>query len=732
LAGIKAKKIMENLNSQYEPKDTEEKIYAFWMKNGFFNPDKVKPRFKKSFSIVLPPPNITGSLHIGHALNAVIQDILVRYHRMNGFKTVWLPGTDHGGISAESVVGKKLHKEGINKFELGREKFIEKVWEWREEYGNIILNQLKKIGASCDWSRTGFTMDQDYIKAIDKAFIHFHEKGWVYRAERVVNWCPRCKTSLSDLELEHAEEKTSLWFIKYPLLGVDNIYLTVATTRPETMLGDAAVAVNPKDARYKDLVGKNLALPVANRVIPVVADNLVDLEFGTGAVKVTPAHDLTDAEIGYHHHLPVIKVIDGNARLAGDIPEVYRGLKTAEARQKIVEELTEAGLIEKIEPYVHQVPKCYRCNSTIELIPSKQWFVSMAQLSKTAIKAVTSKKVKFHPKRWEKVFFDWQRNTRDWCVSRQLWWGERLPVWFCEKDENLYVVSKSGPKKCPFCKECAMVRSTDVFDTWFSSALWPIAAFGWPKAAKDLKTFFPTSVLSTARDIINLWVARMIFCSLELTGKVPFSDVIIHATVLTKDGKRMSKSLGTGIDPLLLIDKYGADGMRFGLAWQITESQDMHFAEDNMVAGKKFCNKLWNASRFTLMQLEGGKAKEYSINAVPPAPDKDARLILKQLKKIEKSVSKNIEAYRFGAAAKELYEFFWHDFCDTYIEKAKAVIRDAKTPAEADGQRAVLIYVLANSLKLLHPFIPFITEEIWRIIPVKSKLPLIVESWPKI
>ncbi len=723
---------MENLNSQYDPKVTEEKIYAFWMENGFFDPDKLKPRLKRSFSIVLPPPNITGSLHIGHALNAVIQDILVRYHRMKGFNTVWLPGTDHGGISAESVVGKKLHKEGINKFELGREKFIAKVWEWREEYGNIILSQLKKIGASCDWSRTGFTMDQDYIAAIDKAFIHFHQKGWVYRAERVVNWCPRCKTSLSDLELEHAEESSSLWYIKYPLLGVENKYIVVATTRPETMLGDVAVAVSQKDVRYKEIVGKNLALPIANRVIPVIADSLVDTEFGTGAVKVTPAHDLTDAEIGRRHNLPVIKVIDGNARMAQDCIESYRGLKVGEARQKIVEELTLAGLVEKIEPYVHQVPKCYRCNSTIELIPSKQWFVSMADLSKMAIKAVSSKKVKFHPKRWEKIFFDWQRNTRDWCVSRQLWWGERLPVWFCQKDENNFVVSRTEPKKCPFCKECAMARSTDVFDTWFSSALWPFAAFGWPKAKKDLKKFFPTAVLSTARDIINLWVARMIFCSLELTGKVPFSDVIIHATVLTKDGKRMSKSLGTGIDPLLLIDRYGADGMRFGLAWQITESQDMHFGEDNMMAGKKFCNKLWNASRFTLMQLEGGAKKEYAINAAPRAATKDARLILKRLKKIEVSVSKNIESYRFGAAAKDLYEFFWHDFCDTYIEKAKVFIRDAKTPAQADNERIVLIYVLANSLKLLHPFIPFITEEIWRIIPVKSKLPLIVESWPKI
>ena len=699
-------KHMKNLESQYNPKITEEKIYAFWQKKGFFNPDKLAAKTKKTFSIVMPPPNITGSLHIGHALNAVIQDILIRYYRMKGIRSVWIPGTDHASIATQNVVEKKLRKEGISRFDLGREKFIEKVWEWRKEYGDIILNQLKKIGSSCDWSRTKFTMDADYVAAVDKAFVRYHEKGWVYRAERVVNWCTRCKTSLSDLELEHAEEKSNLWFIKYPLLGEEDKFITVVTTRPETMLGDMAVAVNPKDERHKQLVGKNVALPVANRVIPIINDAAIDSSFGTGAVKVTPAHDLTDWEIGCRHSLLMMPVIDANGRLNENVPEAYRGLKVAEARLKIVDELTAAGLMEKIEPYVHEVPKCYRCNSTIELIPSKQWFVKMAPLSKTAIKAVTEKKVKFHPQRWEKVFLAWQKNARDWCVSRQLWWGQRLPVWFCDKDENQYVIAVKQPKRCPFCKTCVMKRSSDVFDTWFSSALWPFAVMGWPKNTGDLKRFFPTSVLSTARDIINIWVARMIFSSLELTGKIPFSDVIVHATVLTRDGRRMSKSLGTGIDPLLLVDKYGADATRFGLAWQISESQDIHFNEDNMLAGKKFCNKLWNASRFALMQLEGGRDREYTVTSAPKPLTRPDRTILNKLKKIITSTEKNIDKYAFGAATRDLYEFFWHDFCDTYIEQAKNQIRDAKKPRSAENTKTILVNVLANSLKLftsVHP-----------------------------
>lgn len=720
---------MEQLNPQYDPKETEERIYSFWEKGGFFDPDKLKAKSRKNFSIVFPPPNVTGTLHMGHALNALIQDILVRYHRMSGETAVWIPGTDHAGIATQNVVEKKLRKEGINRFELGREKFIEKVWEWRETYGNLILNQMKKMGASCDWSRSKFTMDEDYVRAVEAAFIHYYEKGWIYRGERVVNWCTRCRTSLSDLELEHVEEKSSLWFIKYPVGGEENRFIVVATTRPETMLGDTAVAVNPKDGRHKDLVGKNVAVPIAGRSIPVVADNLVDPGFGTGAVKVTPAHDFTDWEIGCRHKLPMIQVIDENGRMNENAPEAYRGLKVSEARAKIVEELERTGAIEKIETYVHQVPKCYRCNSTIELIPSSQWFLKMNELSIMATAAVKTGKVKFHPKRWEKVFIEWQKNARDWCVSRQLWWGQRLPVWFCGNDSGKFVVSAGEPKKCPHCGGCRLNRSADVFDTWFSSALWPMAVFGWPEPTKDFKRFFPTGVLSTARDIINLWVARMIFSGLEMAKKVPFSEVIIHATVLTKEGKRMSKSLGTGIDPMILIDKYGADAMRFGLAWQITETQDMHFNEDNMLAGKKFCNKMWNASRFVLLQMDGSGKKRFSA-AVPKAMTGDDKKILASLKKIIKSTDKNINKYHFGAAAKDLYEFFWHEYCDIYIEKAKVQIREAKDKETADNTRAVLIHVLGVSLKLLHPFVPFITEEIYRFLPVAGRKPLIVENWP--
>lgn len=722
---------MKELNPQYNPKETEQKIYGSWEKNGFFNPDRLKNKPRKAFSVVLPPPNVTGSLHIGHTLNAVIQDILVRYNRMKGLSVVWIPGTDHAGIATQNVVEKKLRKENISRFDLGREKFIEKIWEWRSEYGGIILNQLRRIGASCDWSRTKFTMDPDYVKAVEKAFVYYFKKGWIYRGERVVNWCPRCKTSLSDLELEHIEEPSKLWYMKYPILGEENKFIAVATTRPETMLGDTAVAVNPRDERYKKLVGKNAVVPLANRIIPVIADNLVDPSFGTGVIKVTPAHDLVDWEIGCRHHLPIVQVIDENDRMNSSVPMPYVGMKAREAREKILSDLLRNHTIEKIEDYVHKVPKCYRCNSTIELIPSMQWFLKMDKLSEIAVRAVTKGKVKFYPKRWEKVFLDWQKNTRDWCISRQLWWGQRLPVWFCEKNKDQFIISEKPPKTCLICKKCRMERSLEVFDTWFSSALWPFAVFGWPKPTHDLKRFFPTSVLVTARDIINLWVARMIFSSLELTKKIPFYDVIINATVLTRDGKRMSKSLGTGIDPMNLVENYGADAVRFGLAWQVTESQDIHFKEDNMLAGKKFCNKIWNASRFVLFQLNGEKKKKISFGSKPMPKTREDKRILNSLNKTIISTEKNINEYAFGAAIRGLYEFFWHDFCDVYIEKAKLQIHEARNQTEASITRNILIYVLANSLKIMHPFIPFVTEQIYQKLPTKTKKFLIVENWPK-
>ncbi len=733
---------MEALPIHYNFKESEKKTYEDWEKKGYFNPDKFtaragrvspkgrKPRSKKAFSVVLPPPNVTGTLHMGHALNITIQDVLVRYHRMKGDATVWVPGTDHASIALQSTLEKKLRKDGISRFDLGREKFLEKAWEWKSQYGNIILNQIRAMGASCDWTRVKFTMDPDYVDAVETAFVHYYEKGWVYRGERVVNWCPRCGTSISDLEVDFAPELSKLWYLKYPIAGEPDKFIVVATTRPETMLGDTAVAVNPKDKRFKDLVGKKAVLPILGREIPIVADDIIDIGFGTGAVKVTPAHDLNDWQIGQRHELPLISVIDERGKMNENVPEAYRGLKTAEARDKIVNDLAQMGLVQKIEDYTHQVPKCSRCNAGIQLIPSKQWFLKMGELADKALKAGKSGKVKFHPKRWEKTYYSWLMEPRDWCLSRQLWWGQRMPVWFCENQPEEYFVAKSAPKACPICGKCQPKRSEDVFDTWFSSALWPMAVFGWPKATKDFKKFFPTSVLVTGRDIISIWVSRMVFSATEFAKKSPFADVIINAMVLTKDGRRMSKSLGTGIDPMMLIEKYGTDATRFGLAWQVTESQDMHFNEDTMVSGGKFCNKVWNAAKFAMYQLGEGD-KLYSATIKPVPISKADRTILRGLAKIAASTEKRINKFEFGHAIRELYEFFWHEFCDVYIEAAKIQVNQPKSKLEAARTKAILIYSLANLLKLMHPFMPFITEEIYRSLPVKGKIDLMVESWPK-
>ena len=698
--------MISNFDRPYNPKEVEDKIYKLWEKSGCFNPDK---RIKaKSFCITVPPPNVTGSLHLGHALNAVIQDILIRKKRMEGYKTLWLPGTDHAGIATQNVVEKDLRKQGISRHELGREKFLEKVLEWKERYGDIILNQFKKLGSSMDWSRTRFTMDSDYQKAVEKAFLHYFEKGWIYRAERVINWCWRCATSLSDLELEYKEEEVALYYIKYPIKN-NREFIVVATVRPETMLGDAAIAVNPKDSRYKHLIGKTAILPIQNREIPIISDRLIDMNFGTGVVKVTPAHDLSDAEIGERHKLKVYKVIGQNGKMAKEAGLICEGLKTIECRNKIIEELKQKNLLEKEEPYKHNAAHCYRCGVKIEPIPSLQWFLKMDELKKSAVKAVKSGKIKFHPKRWEKVFFDWMKNIKDWCISRQIWWGHKIPI------EGV----------------------DDVLDTWFSSALWPFAALGWPnKNSKDLKEFYPTQVLSTARDIINLWVARMIFSGLEFTGEKPFSDVIIHPTILTKDGKRMSKSLGTGIDPIELIEKYGADATRFGLIWQMMKNQDIHWDETAAVAGKKFANKIWNASRFVI-QNANSKFKIPSLREVSRR-EKNSKLqfknnkltaadkrILIQLQKTKKSVEKNIENFHFGKALRDFYDFFWRQFCDVYLEKSKKQMADGELK---ENTQKILSFVLFESLKLLHPFMPFITEEIWQSLPGGNKM-LITEKW---
>ena len=678
------------LPPQYNSKEVEDKIYRLWEESGFFNPDKLPARHKKPFSIVIPPPNVTGELHIGHALNATIQDILIRRKRMQGYKTLWLPGTDHAGIATQNVVEKKLRKEGKSRFDLGKEEFVKEVWKWKEEKGNAILNQFKKIGSSCDWSRTRFTMDEGYTKAVQAAFLNYYKKGWIYKGKRIVNWCKRCATSLSDLELEYKEEKGNLWFIKYPLK--DGGFITVATTRPETMLGDTAVAVNPKDERYKNLVGKTVILPLVNKEIPIVLDVFIDSEFGTGAVKVTPAHDLNDEAIGQRHKLETVQVIDERGKII-NAPEKYNGLKTDEARQIIVEDLKNLNLIEKIEDYAHQVPKCYRCDTTVELIPSLQWFLKMSELAKLALKPVKSGKIKFNPKNFEKPYLEWLKNVKDWCISRQIWWGHKIPI---DGEDS-------------------------VLDTWFSSALWPFATMGWPEKTKDLKTFYPTSVLSTARDIINLWVSRMIFSGMEFMDEIPFKNVYIHATVLTRDGQRMSKSLGTGIDPVKMIDEFGADATRFGIAYQIMGNQDMKFVTDNILMGKKFCNKIWNATRFILLQIPDEKIEvpKKAPTGKTPADKK----ILSQLKKTVSTVNKDIDSFNFGKAAHTLYDFFWHDFCDIYIEKAKK--------QNNKNTQKILIFVLMDSLKLLHPFMPFITEEIYQQLPVKNKQKcLMIEEWP--
>jgi len=689
------------LEKFYDPKKVEEKNYQFWLKTGFFNPDKLPGKRKKKFSIVLPPPNVTGTLHMGHALNSTIQDILIRQKRMQGFKTVWIPGTDHAGIATQVKVEKELKKAGKNRFALGREKFLEKVWDWVKVYGGIILEQLKKLGCSLDWSRKRFTMDEEYTLAVERAFWHYYKKGLIYKGKRLINFCKRCKSSLSDLEVEYKIEKGELFYIKYPLKGEglksEINYIAVATTRPETMLGDVAVAVNPEDKRYKDCIGKITILPLINREIPIIGDKRVDTEFGTGAVKITPAHDFLDYEISLSHKLPMIQVINDEGKMI-NVEKEFEGLSTIEARKIIVERLEKEGFLIKKEPHEISLPLCYRCGEIVEILPSEQWFLKMEKLAKVAIKAVKLGKVKFIPKRFEKTFFDWLSSPKDWCISRQIWWGHKIPV----EGED------------------------DVLDTWFSSALWPFAVFGWPKKTKDLKEFYPTSVLSTARDIINLWVARMIFSGIEFLKKPPFKYVFVHPTVLTKEGKRMSKSLGTGVDPLELIEKYGADATRFGLIWQVKTTQDLRFDETVIQMGRKFCNKIWNSTRYVLMQLKDKELKVGKKMKFSKKMTKAQKEILKSLKNTIKIVNKNMRDFEFGKAAENLYHFFWHEFCDKYIEESKKEIQSGNA-----FSKKVLLYVLLNSLILLHPFIPFITEELYQRLPLKNKkTSIMIEDWP--
>ena len=688
------------LEKVYEPKKVEEKIYSFWEKTGYFRPERLPKRYKraKKFCIVLPPPNVTGTLHMGHALCFTIQDILVRKKRMQGFKALWVPGTDHAGIATQVQVEKELKKEGKTRFDLGKEKFLERVWQWIEKYGTTILAQLKKLGYSLDWSRNKFTLDKDYSRAVEFAFLQYCKKGLIYRGERPINWCKRCKSSLSDLELEYKTEKGYLWYVKYPLK--DGGFVTVATTRPETMLGDAALAVNPKDKRYKKLVGKFAILPLVFREIPIVADNLVDPKFGTGVLKVTPAHDLKDYEIGKKHNLKMIKVIDEEGKMTKEVPQKYQGLLAQETREKIVEDLREQNLIEKVETILHSVPYCDRCKTKIEILPSKQWFLKMKKLAKKAEKAVREGKIKFFPKKFEKIYFDWLKNVRDWCISRQIWWGHKIPI---EGEE-------------------------DVLDTWFSSALWPFAVFGWPKKTRDLKNFYPTDVLVTGRDIINLWVARMIFSGLEFLKKIPFHTVLINPTVLTKEGKRMSKSLGTGIDPMDLIERYGADATRFGIVWQLRTGQDLKFDEAFCATGKKFLNKVWNATRYVLLQLGKKKFEKKEIEKKQKALTKKDKEILEKFKKLKVELKKLMKKFEFGKALERFYHFFWHEFCDKYIEASKEQIKEERL---RENTQKILLSLIFNSIKILHPFLPFLTEEIYQKLPIKGKLKsIMVEKYP--
>jgi len=705
---------MQELPTKYNPKETEGRIYGIWEKSGAFTPKApIAPDAPKPFVIVIPPPNVTGSLHMGHALNNTIQDILIRRSRMKGVPTLWVPGTDHAGIATQNVVEKQLAKDpsrllgrtearGITRQELGREKFIDVCWQWVDEYGHIIIDQLKKLGCSCDWSRQRFTMDEEYSEAVKTAFKHYYDKGWIYQGERVINWCVRCQTALSDIEVEHKEVQGKLWFIKY-----DNI--TVATTRPETMLGDAAVAINPDDKRYKDLVGKKIKLPLMNREIPIIADIAVDPKFGTGAVKVTPAHDMNDFEIGKRHELQSIKVISELGKITQQGGK-YAGQKALEARENIIKDLETQGLIEKVQDYSHEVPHCYRCAGKVEQLISKQWFLKMKELAKPAIEAVEKDEIKFTPLRWKKVYLDWMKNLKDWCISRQIWWGHKIPI----------------------------EGSDDVLDTWFSSALWPFATLGWPKKTKDLTYFYPTTVLSTARDIIYLWVARMIFSGFEFMREKPFSEVYIHPTIFTLEGKRMSKSLGTGVDPLELIEKYGADATRFGLAYINTGIQDIKFDENAILAGQKFANKIWNIARFVL-QNASSKLKTPSPRLVGLGPKNSKlqlktesdKIIIDKLNLIIKSTDKNLDNFRFGQAAHDLYDFVWHDFADIYIENSKSQILNPKLN---ENTQIILLHLLTSSLRLLHPFMPFITEEIWQTLHQDKLVEdrnLITAQWPK-
>ena len=708
------------LAKTYDPGEVEDRIYRFWLEGKYFHAER-DPQ-KKPYTIVIPPPNITGQLHMGHALDETLQDILIRWRRMQGYSALWVPGTDHASIATEAKIVEAMRKEGLTKEQIGREAFLDRAWDWRKKYGGRIVEQLKKLGSSCDWDRERFTLDEGCSKAVREVFVRLYEKGLIYRGERIINWCPRCKTSISDAEVEFSERDGSFWHLRYPFKDGSG-FLELATTRPETMLGDTAVAVHPDDERYRAMVGKTLILPLVGREIPVVADEYVERDFGTGVVKITPAHDPNDFEVGLRHRLEVINVMndDGSINENGG---KYAGLPGLEARKRIVADLEEQGFLVRVEPIKHNVGACYRCGTAVEPRVSKQWFVKMKPLAGPAIEAVRGGKVRFIPERMEKIYYNWMDNIKDWCISRQLWWGHRIPAWYC-RDCSETVVAREAPRVCPKCGGAHLEQDPDTLDTWFSSALWPFSTLGWPDKTPDLDYFYPTDTLVTGYDIIFFWVARMIFSGVEHTGEAPFHTVLFHGLVRDDQGRKMSKSLGNGIDPLGVIGQYGADALRFTLATGNSPGNDMRYSQEKVEASRNFANKIWNAARFILMNLEGHDAPE----GLPDELELADRWIVDSFNRTAKEVTENLEHFELGIAVQKLYDFLWDEFCDWYIEISKIRLNSGDEAAARNARR-VLVWIMSSTMQLLHPFMPFITEEIWQALPHTGES-VMVSKWPE-
>ena len=710
----------KELPKAYEPQEVEGRIYEMWEKGGCFRGHR--DQSKKPFTIVMPPPNVTGQLHMGHAMDCTLQDILTRFKRMQGYAALWVPGTDHAGIATQIKVEEALREnEGLTRYDLGRDKFLERVWDWKHKYGARIVEQQKKLGVSCDWDRARFTMDEGLSKAVRHVFVSLYEKGLIYKGSRIINWCPHCVTALSDAEVEYQDKPGNLWHIRYPIQGEKDKYVIVATTRPETMLGDTGVAVNPNDARYKDIVGKKCVLPLVNREMPIVADEYVDMEFGTGCVKMTPAHDPNDFEVGLRHNLETIRVLDDNGKIVEGYGR-YSGMDRYEARKAIIADLEAGGWLVKVEPHQHNVGTCYRCHNDVEPLISAQWFVKMEPLAREALRVVREGETRFVPDRFSKTYINWMENVRDWCISRQLWWGHRIPAWTCQ-DCGKMTVSETDPTECCHCHSGNILQEEDVLDTWFSSALWPFSTLGWPEDTEDFRYFFPTDVLVTGYDIIFFWVARMIFSACEHTGKPPFHTVLIHGLVRDDKGRKMSKSLGNGVDPLVVAEQYGADALRFNLVTGNSPGNDMRFLPERCEAMRNFANKIWNASRFVQMNLTIEKVE------LPETLTMEDKWVLSKLNSLIPAVTENMDAYELGVAAQKVYDFIWDDYCDWYIEFTKARLQGEDSGAKEQAQQ-VLCYVLTETLKLLHPFMPFITEEIWQSLPHEGDY-LMLQKWPE-